>query len=191
LGSKGIRAEDGFTVEPDRKGGPCLPELVDRALVESRSLSPRSRIAGIAASALLSAPASYRLLVPQFRRDGVAGCRGERAPVAPFELYVLRHTCLTRWAKWMDPCTFRRVAGHADMHPKRCGHGRERRKGRKFIERKIVIWSHPPGSNRRPADYESAALPTELGWLAFVYNSLRAVETMGNPMCARFVTGRA
>src|ERR1700743_2352328 len=24
-------------------------------------------------------------------------------------------------------------------------------------------WSHPPGSNRRPADYESAALPTELG----------------------------
>src|SRR6516162_4741417 len=26
-------------------------------------------------------------------------------------------------------------------------------------------WSHPPGLNRRPADYESAALPTELGWL--------------------------
>ena len=24
--------------------------------------------------------------------------------------------------------------------------------------------SHPPESNRRPADYESAALPTELGW---------------------------
>jgi hypothetical protein len=29
----------------------------------------------------------------------------------------------------------------------------------------ILFWSHPPGSNRRPADYESAALPTELGWL--------------------------
>jgi hypothetical protein len=26
------------------------------------------------------------------------------------------------------------------------------------------LWSHPPGSNRRPADYESAALPAELGW---------------------------
>jgi hypothetical protein len=26
------------------------------------------------------------------------------------------------------------------------------------------FWSHPPGSNRRPADYESAALPAELGW---------------------------
>ena len=35
--------------------------------------------------------------------------------VAPFELYVLRHTCLTRWAKWMDPFTLHRVAGHTDM----------------------------------------------------------------------------
>ena len=26
------------------------------------------------------------------------------------------------------------------------------------------IWSHPPESNRRPTDYESVALPTELGW---------------------------
>jgi hypothetical protein len=35
-------------------------------------------------------------------------------------------------------------------------------------------WSHPPGSNWRPADYESAALPTELGWPVFICNSLRA-----------------
>ena len=32
-------------------------------------------------------------------------------------------------------------------------------------------WSHPPGSNRRPADYESAALPAELGW-PWVLNAL-------------------
>ena len=25
-------------------------------------------------------------------------------------------------------------------------------------------WSHPPDSNRRPTDYESVALPSELGW---------------------------
>ena len=32
-------------------------------------------------------------------------------------------------------------------------------------ERNLMIqWSHPPGLNRRPADYESAALPAELGW---------------------------
>jgi len=35
--------------------------------------------------------------------------------VSPFELYVLRHTSLTRWAKRMNPFTFHRVAGHADM----------------------------------------------------------------------------
>ena len=31
----------------------------------------------------------------------------------------------------------------------------------------LKFWSHPPESNRRPADYESAALPTELGWLTW------------------------
>ncbi len=35
--------------------------------------------------------------------------------VSPFELYVLRHTCLTRWAKWMNPYILHRAAGHADM----------------------------------------------------------------------------
>ena len=28
----------------------------------------------------------------------------------------------------------------------------------------LESWSHPPESNRRPSDYESDALPTELGW---------------------------
>lgn len=28
----------------------------------------------------------------------------------------------------------------------------------------LRTWSHPPESNRRPTDYESVALPTELGW---------------------------
>lgn len=37
------------------------------------------------------------------------------AKVAPFETYTLRHTCLTRWAKWMDPYTLHKVAGHTDM----------------------------------------------------------------------------
>jgi hypothetical protein len=46
--------------------------------------------------------------------------------------------------------------------------------GRKLTDSKI--WSHPPGSNRRPADYESAALPTELGWLAFTMSDLRGVS---------------
>ena len=36
-----------------------------------------------------------------------------------------------------------------------------------------IFWSHPSDSNRRPADYESAALPAELGWLSFCFSLLR------------------
>jgi integrase len=32
-----------------------------------------------------------------------------------FDLYTLRHTCLTRWAPHMDPWTLMRLAGHRDM----------------------------------------------------------------------------
>jgi integrase len=36
--------------------------------------------------------------------------------VAPFVLYTFRHTCITRWAKYMDPFTLHVLAGHADMN---------------------------------------------------------------------------
>ena len=35
--------------------------------------------------------------------------------VQPFVLYDLRHTCLTRWAKVMDPFTLKKLAGHTDL----------------------------------------------------------------------------
>jgi integrase len=46
--------------------------------------------------------------------------------VAPFVLYELRHTCLTRWAEHMHPYTLAYLAGHSDfgmtkryVHPQR------------------------------------------------------------------------
>jgi hypothetical protein len=33
-----------------------------------------------------------------------------------FELYTLRHTCLTPWAPHMDPWTLAYLAGHRDMN---------------------------------------------------------------------------
>jgi integrase len=36
--------------------------------------------------------------------------------VAPFVLYTFRHTCITRWAKYMDPFTLHVLAGHTDMN---------------------------------------------------------------------------
>jgi integrase len=38
------------------------------------------------------------------------------AKLEPFELYTLRHTCLTRWAPHMDPWTLAYLAGHRDMN---------------------------------------------------------------------------
>jgi integrase len=49
------------------------------------------------------------------------------AAVEPFELYTLRHTCLTRWAPHMDPWTLAYLAGHRDMNTtKRYVHPQER-----------------------------------------------------------------
>lgn len=36
--------------------------------------------------------------------------------VTPFVLYSLRHSCITRWAKHMDPFTLHVLAGHTDMN---------------------------------------------------------------------------
>jgi integrase len=40
----------------------------------------------------------------------------EATEVAPFVTYDLRHTCLTRWAKAMDPFTLKKLAGHTDLN---------------------------------------------------------------------------
>jgi len=37
------------------------------------------------------------------------------AKVAPFPFYTFRHTCLTRWAAYMDPYTLAYLAGHSDF----------------------------------------------------------------------------
>lgn len=42
--------------------------------------------------------------------------RAKDAKLEHFELYTLRHTCLTRWAPHMDPWTLAYLAGHRDMN---------------------------------------------------------------------------
>ena len=37
------------------------------------------------------------------------------AKVTPFPFYTFRHTCLTRWAAYMDPYTLAYLAGHSDF----------------------------------------------------------------------------
>jgi integrase len=47
------------------------------------------------------------------KRQHSKSCR--LAKVAHFPLYTFRHTCLTRWAAYMDPYTLGYLAGHADF----------------------------------------------------------------------------
>lgn len=47
------------------------------------------------------------------KRQHLRACAESK--VAPFPLYTLRHTCLTRWAPHMDPWTLSYLAGHRDM----------------------------------------------------------------------------
>ena len=42
--------------------------------------------------------------------------RDPKRSFAGFELYALRHACLTRWAPHMDPWTLAYLAGHRDMN---------------------------------------------------------------------------
>jgi integrase len=36
--------------------------------------------------------------------------------ISEFVLYTFRHTCITRWSKYMDPFTLHVLAGHTDMN---------------------------------------------------------------------------
>src|SRR5438876_7669146 len=73
-----------------------------------------SRIASSADSWIFSAPTrsghmeGSSVMKQQTRVFSVTG-------IKPFELYCLRHTCLTRWAPKMDPFTLAYLAGHSDI----------------------------------------------------------------------------
>jgi integrase len=65
-------------------------------------------------------PSSLKKQHPKAIAEGARILReetgNETAQITPFELYTLRHTCLTRWAPHMDPWTLAYLAGHRDMN---------------------------------------------------------------------------
>lgn len=48
-----------------------------------------------------------------FKKQHPKAC--DLAKVAQFPLYTFRHSCLTRWAAFMDPYTLGYLAGHSDF----------------------------------------------------------------------------
>lgn len=79
----------------------------------------------------------------------------EDVRLAPFELYTLRHTCLTRWAPHMDPWTLAYLAGHRDMNiTKRYVHPQEQTIRAAMDRVREERSGHTFGHTRESADLE-------------------------------------
>jgi integrase len=68
------------------------------------------------------------------------------AKVAHFPLYTFRHTCLTRWAPFMDPWTLAYLAGHRDMSiTKRYVHPQEFNTHAAMEKARVALSGHNSG----------------------------------------------
>ncbi len=68
------------------------------------------------------------------------------AKVEHFPLYTFRHTCLTRWAPFMDPWTLAYLAGHRDMSiTKRYVHPQEYNTRAAMEKARVALSGHSSG----------------------------------------------
>lgn len=75
--------------------------------------------------------------------------------VVPFVLYTFRHTCITRWAKHIDPFTLHVLAGHTDMNTtKRYVHPSDA----DILEAMEKVWNCFPKSTGKPANAVAPSL---------------------------------
>jgi integrase len=78
-----------------------------------------------------------------------------------FELYTLRHTCLTRWAPHMDPWTLAYLAGHRDMNiTKRYVHPQEQTIRAAMDRAQAANSGHTSGHTAQETDLESTPVLT-------------------------------
>jgi integrase len=79
--------------------------------------------------------------------------RLDDAKLEPFELYTMRHTCLTRWAPHMDPWTLAYLAGHSNMNiTKRYVHPQEQTVRAAMDRAQVATSGHTSGHTAEPTD---------------------------------------
>jgi integrase len=94
-----------------------------------------------------------RLLREDSKRDD--------AELEPFELYTLRHTCLTRWAPHMDPWTLAYLAGHRDMNiTKRYVHPQEQTIRAAMVRAQVGKNGHTSGHTAQEKDLAEMPVST-------------------------------
>jgi integrase len=78
-----------------------------------------------------------------------------------FELYTLRHSCLTRWAPHMDPWTLAYLAGHRDMNiTRRYVHPQEQTIRAAMDRAQVANSGHTSGHTRQNEDLENTPVLT-------------------------------
>src|SRR5438093_700025 len=118
----GLRPEECFRLRVDNIRDGAIHITYGKTRAARRRIPMTPRVAAIANSRI---PASQNgWIFPAPTRSGhMEGSSVRKQQVRvfrvtgikPFELYCLRHTCLTRWAPKKDPFTLAYLAGHSDI----------------------------------------------------------------------------
>lgn len=135
----GLRPEECFRLKWESVREGCIEIQYGKTDNARRRIPMSQRVAAVLAMRVKTATSDFVFPAPTrsghiepgtLKRPHRHACEGEenrdknarRQPdepmkwsVEPFQLYTLRHTCLTRWAPHMDPWTLAYLAGHRDM----------------------------------------------------------------------------
>lgn len=119
----GLRPEECFRLKRENIRDGCIIILVGKTSSARRRIPMSQRVNALIEMRVSTAGESLWLFpastasghvepssVRRHHRNAWAAAKLDR-----FDLYTLRHTCLTRWAPHMDPWTLSYLAGHRDM----------------------------------------------------------------------------
>jgi len=118
----GLRPEECFRLRRDNVRGGVVEILSGKTDSARRRIPASGRVAAILDIRLSVSESEWVFPAPtqsghiessSVKKQQLRAFR--ESGVKPFELYTLRHTCLTRWAPHMDPWTLHQLAGHRDM----------------------------------------------------------------------------
>lgn len=127
-----------------------LPSRSAAILETRRSIAPESNW-------VFSAPTkSGHVGQSSLKKRHAAACK--LAGIEPLPVYTFRHTCLTRWAGYMDPWTLAYFAGHSDFETTRRYIHPNLDSGREAMERaRVAQGGHKNGHSGEKADASSNA----------------------------------
>jgi integrase len=120
----GLRPDEVFRLKPEnvREGAICVFEGKTKAAVRRIPIMTERLRSVMEMRPSQTAPGAW--LSPADTKSGHiedSSLKKQHAKalkasgVLPFDLYILRHTCLTRWGEFMDPWRLHKYAGHTDM----------------------------------------------------------------------------